>query len=177
MQMGEPSGIRLFIDQDVVGLRRAKLMAPDLHRPVVVVELDIKETLAVRAPPHRAVGLLDQIAEVGPGRPVAHADGKIFRALDVGAPGLKPVIRRMPRAAELEVFMLRRKLIAIEDDLGLAALAFPRPASSARLRYARAGFRYSRFPLRDISGCRDRPQKSRAAPPASWHPSATHSHR
>ena len=59
MDMGEPAGILLLVDQQVVGLRRAEAMAPDLHRAVVVVELDVEEAFAIRAPHHRAVGLLD----------------------------------------------------------------------------------------------------------------------
>ena len=64
VQMGEPAGILLLIDQNVVRLRRAEAMPPDLHRAMVVVELDVEEALAVRAPHHRAVGLLDEIVKV-----------------------------------------------------------------------------------------------------------------
>src|SRR6266446_3911625 len=123
MDMGEPAGIALFINQNIVGLRRSQAMPPDLHRAVVVVEFYVEEAFAVARPHHRAVGLLDDVLKVGAGSPVAHANSKIFRALDVGAPGLEPVIRRMPRAAELEVFMVRRKLIAIEHDFDRAAVA------------------------------------------------------
>ena len=35
--------------------------------------------------------------------PVADADGEVLRAAHVGAPGFEPMVRRMPRAAELEV--------------------------------------------------------------------------
>ena len=105
MQMGEPAGIRFLIDQHVVGLLGAEAMTPDLHRPVVVVELDVEEALGVRAPDHRAVGLLDEVVVVRAVCPVAHANRKIFRALGVGAPGLQPVVGRMPRAAELEILV------------------------------------------------------------------------
>ena len=123
VEMGEPAGILLFIDQHIVGLLGAEAMAPDLHRAMVVVELDVEEALAVGAPHHRAVGFLDEVVEVLAAFPVAHADGKIFRALDVGAPGLEPVIRRMPRAAELEIFFVRRELVAVEHDPDFAAVA------------------------------------------------------
>ena len=118
MEMGEPAGILFLIDQHIVGLLGAEAMTPDLHRAVVVVELDVEEALAVGAPHHRAVGFLDEVVEVLAASPVAHANGEIFRALDVGAPGLEPVIRRMPRAAELEIFLLRCELVAVEHDLG-----------------------------------------------------------
>ena len=123
MQMGEPAGILLLINQHVVGLRRAEPMAPDLHRAVVVVELDVEEALAVRAPDHAAVGLLDEIVAIGAAVPVAHPDREIFRALGVGAPGLQSVVRRMTRAAELEIFVVRRQRVAVEHDLRLAAVA------------------------------------------------------
>ena len=121
--MGKPAGIVLFINQNVVRLRCSQAMAPDLHWAVVVVEFYIEEAFAVGSPDHRAVGLLDDVVKVRGTFPVAHTNRKIFRALDVRAPGLKPVIRRMPRAAELEIFMVRRKLIAIEHDFDRAAVA------------------------------------------------------
>ena len=123
VEMREPAGILLFIDQNIVRLRCTETMTPDLHRAMVVVEFDIEEALAVGAPHHRAVGLLDEIVTVGAIGPVAHADREIFRALNVGAPCLKPVIRRMPGAAEPEIFVVGRKLVAIEDNLGLPAVA------------------------------------------------------
>ena len=46
--MGEPAGVLLLIDQGVVRLLRAEPVAPDLHRAVVVVELDVEEAAAVR---------------------------------------------------------------------------------------------------------------------------------
>ena len=123
MEMGEPAGILFLIDQHVVRLPGAEAMTPDLHRAVIVVELDVEEALAVGAPHHRAVGLLDEVVEVFAACPVAHPDRKIFRALDVGAPGLEPVIRRMPRAAELEIFLFFRERVAVEHDLDFAAVA------------------------------------------------------
>ena len=123
MEMGEPAGIRFLIDQRVVRLPGAEAVTPDLHRAVIVVELDVEEALAVGAPHHRAVGFLHEVVEVLSARPVAHPDRKIFRALDVGAPGLEPVIRRMPRAAELEIFLFFRERVAVEHDLDFAAVA------------------------------------------------------
>src|SRR5260370_15265370 len=124
MQMGEPAGIMLLINQHVVGLFGAQAMTPDLHRAMIVVEPDVEEALCVRAPDHAAVGLLDEVVEVGTIGPVAHANGKIFGAFGVGAPGMQPVIRRMARAAELEVVVAGRKLVAIEHDCRLAAIAW-----------------------------------------------------
>ncbi len=121
--MREPAGIFFLVNQDIVGLLCPQAMTPDLHRAVVVVEFYVKEAVGVLAPHHGAVGFLDYVVEVGLGRPVAHASGKIFRALEIGTPGLQPVIRRMPRAAELEIFMALRKLVAVEHDLGVAAVA------------------------------------------------------
>ena len=123
MQMGEPAGILFLVDQNIVRLLGAEAMPPDLHRTVVIVELDVEEAFAVDAPHHAAVGLLDQVVVVLAGRPVAHPDREIFRALDVGAPGLEPVVGRMPRAAELEIFLVGGEFVAVEDDLGRAAVA------------------------------------------------------
>src|SRR4249920_2150282 len=125
--MREPAGIFLFIDQDVVGLPCPEAMAPDLHRAMIVVEFDVEERTRIDAPYHRAVGFLHAVVTVRTCRPVAHANGKILRALDVAAPGLKPVIRRMPGAAELEVVVLPRKLVAVENDFSLAAVARAAP--------------------------------------------------
>src|ERR1700686_2866660 len=122
VHMREPAGILFLVYQNVVGLPGPQAMKPDLHRAVVVVELYIEEALGARAPPPRAVVFLDDIVEVCFGSPLAHTDGKIFRALDIGTPGLEPVVRRMPRAAELEIFLVCRQRIAIEHDLGLAAI-------------------------------------------------------
>ena len=58
-----------------------------------------------------------------PVSPVAHADREIFRTLGVGAPGLQFVVRRMPRAAELEIFVVRGQRVAVEHDLHVAAVA------------------------------------------------------
>src|SRR6185437_3066143 len=123
MDMREPAGIVLLVNENIGGLRHAQAVTPNLHRAMVVVKLDVKEALAIRAPYHRAVCLLDQILKVGAIGPVAHADREVFRALDIGTPGLKPVIRRMPRAAELEVLLGGRQLIAVEHDLDVAAVA------------------------------------------------------
>src|SRR5207245_3853289 len=81
MQMGKPAGILFLIDQRVVSLLGAEPMAPDLHRPVIVVELDVEEAVAVLAPDDAAVGLLDEVVAIGAISPIAHADRKIFRAL------------------------------------------------------------------------------------------------
>ncbi len=35
-------------------------MTPDLHRAVIVIELDVEEAFAVGGPHHRAVGLLER---------------------------------------------------------------------------------------------------------------------
>src|SRR5215470_9453560 len=108
VQMGEPAGILLLIDEGILSLFRAEAMPPDLHRAMVVVELDVEKAPAVRAPHRRAVGFLDDIVKVRGSSPIAHADGKILRSLGVGAPGLQLVIRRMPAAAEPEIFIIRR---------------------------------------------------------------------
>ncbi len=93
VNMGEPARVVFLVDQDIVLLAGAQAMAPDLHRAMVVVELDIIERFGIRAPHHRAVGLLDDIFKIRAARPVAHANCKVFRALDVSTPGFKPVIR------------------------------------------------------------------------------------
>src|SRR4029077_7923449 len=61
MQMGEPAGILLLVNQDIVGLLRAQSMPPYLHRAMVVVELDVEEAFRIQAPHHAAIGLLDEI--------------------------------------------------------------------------------------------------------------------
>src|SRR6478609_8784496 len=122
MQVGEPAGILFLVNQNIVRLPGAETMPPDLHRAVVVVELDVEKTLAVRAPEHPAVGLLDEIVAVFPALPIAHADRKIFRALCVGAPGLQPMVRRVPAAAELEVFVACRELVAVKHNRDVAAV-------------------------------------------------------
>src|SRR2546430_6637788 len=98
-------------------------MTPVLHRAVVVIELDVEEAFAVRAPHHRAIGLFHEIVNVEPGVPIADADGEIFRALGVRAPGLELVVVRMPAAAESEVGVGSCKFIAVEHELRLAAIA------------------------------------------------------
>ncbi|MEY9406157.1 hypothetical protein ABH989_000623 [Bradyrhizobium ottawaense] len=123
VQMGEPAGILLFIDQRVVGLFGAEPMPPHLHRTMVVVELHVEEALAIRGPDHAAIGLLDHVVEILGRCPVAHADRKIFRALGVGAPGLQLVIIGVPAAAEPEIFVVFCKRIAVEHDLAVAAVA------------------------------------------------------
>src|SRR5712675_1041504 len=105
MQMGEPAGILFLIDEKIVRLLGAEPMPPDLHRTVIVVEPDVEKTLAVRAPDHPAVGFLDEILAVFSAFPVAHPDRKIFRAIGIRAPGMELMVRRVPAAAELEVFM------------------------------------------------------------------------
>ena len=123
VQMGEPAGILLFVDQRVVGLLGAELMPPHLHRAMIVVELHIEEGFRILAPDHAAVGLLDDVVKILAGRPVAHADREIFRALGVGAPGLQLVVVRVPAAAELEIFVVLGERIAVEHDVALAAVA------------------------------------------------------
>ena len=125
MDMGEPAGILLLVDQDIVRLRRSQPVPPHLHRAMIVVELDVEEALAVGAPDHAAVGLLDEIVAVPAVLPFAHPDREIFRALDVGAPGREPVVVGMARAAELEIVMGLGELVAVEHDVRLAAVARP----------------------------------------------------
>ncbi len=138
MQMGEPAGIGFLVDQDIVGLRRAEAMVPDLHRPVVVVELDVEEAFGIRAPDHAAVALLHEIVVVAAAVPFAHPDREIFRALDVGAPGDEPVVGRMPAAAEPEIVVCLGELIAVEHDMALAAV--PRHAAEQLVLSALAEF-------------------------------------
>ena len=123
VDMGEPAGVLLLIDQQIVRLRRAEAMTPDLHRAMVVVELHVEEGFGIRSPHHLAVGFLDEVVMIRAVGPVAHADREIFRALDIGAPGDQLVVRRMPAAAELEIVVPGRKLVAVEHDLDLAAVA------------------------------------------------------
>ncbi len=92
MDVGEPAGILLLEDQPVVGLFGAELVQPDLHRTMIVVELHIEEGLAIERPHHAAIGLLDHVVEIAAGGPVTHANGEIFRALDVGTPGFQRMI-------------------------------------------------------------------------------------
>src|SRR5216684_88793 len=98
-------------------------MFPDLHRAMVVVEFYIIECRRAGVPDHGAVGLLDEVVAVFSALPIAHADCKVFRTLDISAPGLQPVIRRMPAAAEPEIFMACPKLITVQHDLDIAAVA------------------------------------------------------
>src|SRR5689334_4854505 len=105
MQMGEPAGILFLIHQRVVGLLRAEPVAPDLHRAMVVVELDVEEAVAALAPYDAAIGLLDDVVAILAIGPVADTNREILRAFGVGAPRLQFVIMRMPRTAELEVFV------------------------------------------------------------------------
>ena len=127
MNICKPAGIAFFIDQNIVALLCPEAVQPDLHRAVVVIEFDIEERRRIDAPHHRAVGFLDEIVEIFPGRPVSHADCKILRTLDVGTPGFKPVVGRMPGAAEPEVVVLGGEFVAVEDDFGLAAVARAAP--------------------------------------------------
>src|SRR3982074_1203180 len=116
MNMREPAGIVLFVNQDVVRLRRSQPVTPDLHRTMIFVELDVEEALRIRAPYHRAVGFLDQVVAVLSTLPIAQPDREIFRTLDVGAPGFQPMVGRMPGAAEPEVVVAGRGLIASAHD-------------------------------------------------------------
>src|SRR5579871_5414960 len=123
MDVGEPAGVFFFVDEEIVRLLGAEAMTPDLQRAVVLIELYIEEGAGVAVPHHAAIGLLDEVVEILPGCPITNPNGEIFRTLGVSAPGLKPMIGRMPRAAELEIFMRGSELIAVKDDLGVAAVA------------------------------------------------------
>src|SRR5581483_12102036 len=83
------------------------------------------------APDHAAVGALDEVGQVVPARPLAHADGEVLRTAQVGAPRFEAVVGRMPRAAELEVVRGLGKRVAVEDRLEPAVLqrAVPRQAA------------------------------------------------
>ena len=74
MQMDEPARVLFLVNQNVIRLRCAQAMTPDLHRAMVIIELDVKEAVAVQAPHHAAVGLFDDVVAVGQARPVAHAN-------------------------------------------------------------------------------------------------------
>src|SRR5258705_11059845 len=122
MQMSEPAGIFFLINQNIVRLFGAEAMPPNLHRAMIVVELDVEKTLAVRAPDHPAVGFLDEILAVFSAFPVAHPDRKIFRAIGIRAPGMELMVRRVPAAAQLEGFMACRKRIAVKHDPDIPAV-------------------------------------------------------
>src|SRR5258708_20231265 len=98
-------------------------MTQDLHRPMIVVELDIEERFGIRTPHHGAVGFLDGVVTVDATSPIAHPDREIFRALDIGAPGFKPMIRRMPGTAELEISVVPRQLVAVQNVFPLPPVA------------------------------------------------------
>src|SRR5580692_2813344 len=121
--MREPAGVLFLVDQDIVGLSCPQTVKPNLHGSMIVIEFDVKERGRVRAPHHPALGFFNEIGEILACGPIAYAYRKIFRALDVGAPCLEPVIGRMTRTTEFEVLMTGGKLIAVENDLGFAAIA------------------------------------------------------
>ena len=119
----EPAAVLFLVDEDVVALRRAQPMAVDLQRPVVLVEADIEEERRIAAPHDVAAGLLDDVGQVLAGLPASHADGEILRAAQVGAPGFEAMVRRMLRLAEIEILRRLGQRVAVEDDLGIAAVA------------------------------------------------------
>ena len=119
----EPAAVLFLVDQDVVALRRAQAMAVDLQRPVVLVEPDIEEERGIVPPHDVAAGLLDDVGQVFAGLPASHADGEIFRAAQIGAPGFETMVRRMLRLAEIEILRRLGQRVAVEDDPGIAAVA------------------------------------------------------
>ena len=119
----EPAVVGLRVDQDVGALRRAQAVAVDVQRPVIVVEADVIEERRIEAPDDAAAGLIDDVGQVDPGLPVAHADGEQLRAADVGAPCFEAVIGGMARAAEIEVGQALGHGVAVEQHLDLAAVA------------------------------------------------------
>ena len=100
-------------------------MAVDFQRPVVLVDADIEEERRIAAPHDAAGGLLDRVGQVLAALPVAHADGEILRAPEVGAPGFEAMVRRMPGLAEVEVGRPFGQLIAVEQDPDVVPVAPP----------------------------------------------------
>ena len=127
VDVDEPAGVLLLVNQPVLGLRRADAVKIDLQRTMVVVELDVEEAGGIGVPDHVAARLLDDIGNVVSAFPVADADREIFRSFHVGAPGLELVVGGVLRATEPEVVGLRRQCIAVEQDARVAAAA-PRAA-------------------------------------------------
>src|SRR5262245_59279878 len=131
LDAGEPAAVLLFVDEDVVALGAAQPMAVDPERPVVLVDAHVEEERRVEPPDDAAAGLLDDIRKVLAGLPAANANGVVLRAAAVRTPGFEPMVRRMPRAAELEVRRAFGQLIAVEERRALAAVA--RPTTDQRL--------------------------------------------
>ena len=100
---GEPADVLLLVDEDVVGLRRAQPVPVDLQRTMILVNADVEEERGVAAPDDTAARLRQDIGQVLSRVPAPDAQGEVFRAAQVGAPRLKPVVWRMPCAAELEI--------------------------------------------------------------------------
>lgn len=123
LDVREPADVLLLVDEDVVGLHRAEAMAVDLQRAMVVVDVDVIEERQIEAPDHAAAGLRQDIGQVLAGIPAPDADGEELGPAQVGAPGFEPVVRRMARAAELEVVGGLCQCVAVEDDLDVAAAA------------------------------------------------------
>src|SRR5947209_179356 len=123
MQMGEPAGVLFLVDEYVGPLLRAETMPPYLRRAVIVVELDVEQTLAVLAPDSRAVGVLDPVGMIATAVPCAHEDREIFGALDVGAPCHEAMIPGMFGAAEPEILACLGDFVAVEHDFVGAAAA------------------------------------------------------
>src|SRR5262245_761803 len=123
LDASEPAGILLLVDEDVIAPGAAQPMAVDPERPVVLVDAHIEEERRVESPDDAAAGLLDDVRKVLVGLPAAHADGVVLRAAVVRTPGFEPMVRRMPRAAELEVRRAFGELIAVEERRALAAVA------------------------------------------------------
>src|SRR6266851_9674437 len=90
---------------------------------MVLVQADIEKERRIMAPDDVAAGLLDDVRQVFAGLPASHADGEILRAAQIGAPGFEEMVRRMPRSAEMEIRRRLGQSVAVEDDLGLAAVA------------------------------------------------------
>jgi hypothetical protein len=99
----EPARIHFLIDQHVVALRRAEVMAKDVQRAVILVALHIEKECRVRAPHDATAGLLQDVGQVFSGFPVAHPDGEVLRAAQVGAPGHEAMVGRMTGLAEIEI--------------------------------------------------------------------------
>ena len=107
----------LLVDQHVVGLGGAQLVAPDLVGPHRVVGHGVEEVAAVGRPGRAVVGPLDHVGQVDAGVEIPDTQGEDLVAVEIRRPGEEPVILADVERADLEEGLVTGPLVLVEEDL------------------------------------------------------------
>ena len=118
----EKAGIRVLVNQRIVGLIRAKPVIIHLARPVMIIQHGVEYTIAAGVPDSAAGGFLNMVKHVFAAAQIAHIQPVFFRSCGIGRPGQFAVVRGVTGTAQPEIGQTLGFHIGVQQDALLTAI-------------------------------------------------------